>query len=198
MILWLFKMSRTSDDIDPTATNDKLPIMPSDGRGRSDTESDLEEFMKILLGFNVCSRNYCERTKKLTLVFYDKTHTGCQVIIYLPGCRITIIVFQHLIILKNADYTFNPTGFNQYVMPFLTPDEAEKQKKFDNFQSEQKRLMAEQQKIREQEKKLQDDARIKAHLSGTCGGSDTCNRCKHNEVNQSLSMYTYNFKFTGT
>jgi hypothetical protein len=101
---------------------------------------------------------------------------------------------------NNADYIFNRTGFDQYVMSFLTPDEVEKQKRFDEFQSEQKRLMAKQQKIREQEKKLQDDARIKAHLSGTCGRSNTCTICQHNEINQSLnSMWKSRFDpFTGT
>jgi hypothetical protein len=202
MILWLFKMSRTSEDIYPTAITAALPIMPSNGRGGNgnSTNHDLEEFVKILVQSNACSRKYCEKTKILTLFFYDKTHTGCQVIIYLTRCRITIIDFLHLNILKNDDYTFNPTGFKQYVMPFLTPAEVEKQKRFDELELEQKRLMAEQQKIREQEKKVQDDALIKAHLSRTCGGSNTCTICQHNKKNQSLnSMWTSRFpQFTGT
>jgi len=201
MILWLFKMSHTSEDINPTAITDAIPTMPSNGRGGNgnNTNGDLEEFVKILVKSNACSREYCKKTKRLTLFFYDKTHTGCKVIIYLIGHRITITVFQHLNILKNADYTFNPTGFKQYVMPFLTPAEVEKQKRFDELELEQQRLMAKQQELQRQEKKLQDDARIKAHLSGTCGDSNTCTICQHNEKNQSLCTWNSRFhQFTGT
>jgi hypothetical protein len=165
MILWLFKMSRTSEDIDPTATNDKLPIMPSDGRGSSDnnTDRDLKEFVKILLGFNVCSRNYCERTKQLRLVYYDKKHTGCRVTINLIRYIITIRVFIHCDTLEVADHTFYSSGFRKYVMPFLTPTELEKQKRFDELELEQQRLIAEQQKLRELQEKTRNEALKNAH-----------------------------------
>ena len=183
MILWLFKMSSTSDIV-PTATNDKLPIMPSDGCGSGNsTNSVLNEFVKILLQSKACSREYCEMTKRLTLVFYDKTHTGCKVIIYLIGHRITIIDFLHLNILKEADYTFNRTGFDQYVMSFLTPAEVEKQKRFDEFQYQQEILMAKQRQLQRQEKKRQDEALEKAHQlkPRQCGGVANCNHCKNEE-----------------
>jgi hypothetical protein len=185
MILWLFKMSRTSEDIDPTATNDKLPIMPSDGRGSSDnnTDRDLKEFVKILLGFNVCSRNYCERTKQLRLVYYDKKHTGCRVTINLIRYIITIRVFIHCDTLEVADHTFYSSGFRKYVMPFLTPTELEKQKRFDELELEQQRLIAEQQKLRELQEKTRNEALKNAHQlkPRQCGGVRKCKQCEDEE-----------------
>jgi hypothetical protein len=194
-------MSSTSEDINPTAITNTLPIMPSIGSGESGKSTNLEEFMKILLQSNACSREYCEMTKTLTLVFYKKTHTGCKVIIYLTGPRITITVFQHLNILENDNYTFNPTDFRKYVMPFLTPAELEQQKRFDDFQVKEQRLMAEQRKSREQEEKSRKEALEKAHTAKpkTCGGVNTCTICKYNEQHLSVCMWTSRFPpITGT
>ena len=189
--------------IDPTATNDTLPTMPSTGDGGSGNSTDLVlgEFVKILFQSNACFREYCEKTKRLTLVFYNKTHTGCKVIIYLTVSIITIIDFIHLNILKNTNYTFDSSGFRKYVTPFLTPAELEQQKKFDDFQVEQQRLMAEQRKIREQEEKSRKEALEKAHISKpqTCGGVDKCTICKFNEQHRSVCMWTSRFPIiTGT
>lgn len=178
-------MSHTSEDINPTAITDALPTMPSndcEGSGNS-TNSVLNVFVKILLQSKACSREYCEMKNRLTLFFYDKTHTGCKVIIYLTGYRITITVFQHLNILKNDDYTFNSTGFKQYVMPFLTPAEVEKQKRFDEFQHQQEILMAKQRELQRQEKERQDEALEKAHQlkPRQCGGVANCKHCKNEE-----------------
>ena len=58
--------------IDPTATNDTLPTIPScdSGRGYNSIEN-LKEFMRILCEFNPCFRKYNERTRKLELIYYD-------------------------------------------------------------------------------------------------------------------------------
>jgi len=151
--------------------------------------------MKILSSSNPCSREYCESKKKLTLFFYDKTHTGCQVIIYLARHIITITVFQHLNILKNADYTFNRSGFEQYVMPFLNPAEVEKQKSFDDFQHQQEILMANQREFEKQEKQKREDALEKAHNSNPqmCD-PNTCVHCSIDRLYewcQSRNLGTY-------
>ena len=189
--------------IDPSATNDTLPIMPSIGSGGSgkSTILDLKEFMKILPQSNACSREYCEKTKQLTLVFYNKTYTGCKVIIYLTVSIITIIDFEHLNILKNTNYTFDSSGFRKYVTPFLTQAELEKQKRFDEFQVEEKRLMAEQRELEKQEKKSRKEALKKAHLTvpKTCGGVDECELCKTNKAHTILAWgWKSNFEFIGT
>jgi hypothetical protein len=112
----------------------------------------------------------------------------------LTECIITITVFQHLDILKNTNYTFNSTGFQEYVMPFLTPAEVEKQKRFDD-QVEEQRLMAEQQKIREQEEKSRKEALEKAHdsIPQTCGGVDICEFCKSKKAQRSVPMWKSSF-----
>ena len=189
--------------IDPTATNDTLPTMPSTGDGGSGNSTDLVlgEFVKILFQSNKCFREYCEKTKRLTLVFYNKTHTGCKVIIYLKSSTITIKLFLHGDTLKETEHTFHSSGFQKYVTPFLTPAELEQQKKFDDFQVEQQRLMAEQQKLQKQEEKSRKEALEKAHISKpqTCGGVDKCTICKFNEQHRSVCMWTSRFPIiTGT
>ena len=197
------EQNRVDYVIDSRATNDMLPTIPSTGDGGSGNSTDLVlgEFVNILFQSKECFREYCEKTKRLTLVFYNKTHTGCKVIIYLTVSIITIIDFIHLNILKNTNYTFDSSGFRKYVTPFLTPAELEQQKKFDDFQVEQQRLMAEQQKIREQEEKSRKEALEKAHISKpqTCGGVDKCTICKFNEQHRSVCMWTSRFPIiTGT
>lgn len=188
--------------INPTATNEALPTMPSTGHGGSgnSTDLDLMKFVIILFQSNACFREYCEKTKQLTLVFYNKTYTGCKVIIYLTECIITITVFQHLNILENDNYSFNPTGFQKYVMPFLTPAEVEKQKRFDD-QVEEKRLMAEQREFEKQEKKSRKEALEKAHNTEPkkCGGDDICEFCKSKKAQRSVPMWkSSSFAITGT
>lgn len=204
-------MASTSEDIkqndldvviDPTATNDMLPTMPSTGDGGSGNSTDLVlgEFVNILFQSKECFREYCEKTKRLTLVFYNKTHTGCKVIIYLTVSIITIIDFIHLNILKNTNYTFDSSGFRKYVTPFLTPAELEQQKKFD-VQVEQQRLMAEQQKLQKQEEKSRKEALEKAYMTipKTCGGFNTCTICKFNEQPRGVPMWKSRFPtITGT
>jgi hypothetical protein len=204
-------MSSTSKDIkqngldvviDPTATNDTLPTMPScdSGRGYNSIEN-LKEFVIILSVFNPCFRNYYDRTRKLELIYYDRFHNGCKVTIDLKSSTITIKVFIHDKTLEEAKHTFHSSGFQECVIPFLTPAELEQQKRFDDFQVEEQRLMAEQQKLRKQEDERQDEALKKAHMSvpKTCGGVDNCKFCKHNKAHVLLGMgWKSNFTFTGT
>ena len=187
--------------IEQSATNDTLPIMPScdSGSGKNSIEK-LKEFVGNLHVFNPYCRKYNERNRNLELVFYNKTYTGCKVIIYLTECIITITVFQHLNILKNDNYSFNPTGFQKYVMPFLTPAEVEKQKGFDD-QVEEKRLMAEQREFEKQEKKSRMEALEKAHNTEPkkCGGVDICEFCKSKKAQRSVPMWkSSSFAITGT
>ena len=204
-------MSSTSEDIkqndldvviDPTATNDTLPTIPScdSGRGYNSIES-LKEFVGILSVFNPCFRKYNERTRKLELIYYDRSHNGCKVTIDLKSSTITIKLFLHGDTLKETEHTFHSSGFRKYVTPFLTRAELEKQKRFDDLQVEQQRLMAEQQKLQKQEKERQDEALKKAHMSRpqTCGGVDKCKICKHNKVHESLAYFhKSNIVFIGT
>ena len=204
-------MSSTSEDIkqndldvviDPTATNNTLPTMPScdSGRGYNSIEN-LKEFVGILSVFNPCFRKYNERTRKLELIYYDRSHNGCKVTIDLKSSTITIKLFLHGDTLKETEHTFHSSGFRKYVTPFLTPAELEQQKKFDDFQVEEQRLMAEQRKIREQEEKSRKEALEKAHMTipKTCGGVNTCTICKFNKAHVLLGMgWKSNFTFTGT
>ena len=195
-------MSGTPEDIDETATNSMLPTMPLHGcvSGYNSIEN-LKEFVGILSVFNPCFRKYDKRIRELIMIYYDKNHTGCKVIMKLKRAVITIKLFLHGDVLENVDHTFDSSGFQECVIPFLTPAELEKQKRFDNLQVEQKRLMAEQQKIREQEEKHQDEALKKAHMTvpKTCGGVDNCNFCKNNKAHILLGMgWKSNFEFSGT
>ena len=198
-------MSSTSEDIkqndldvviDPTATNNTLPTMPScdSGRGYNSIEN-LKEFVGILSVFNPCFRKYNERTRKLELIYYDRSHNGCKVTIDLKSSTITIKFFLHGDTLKETEHTFHSSGFQKYVTPFLTPAELEQQKKFDDFQVEEQRLMAEQRKIREQEEKSRKEALEKAHMTipKTCGGVNTCTICKFNEQHRNVCMWTSRF-----
>lgn len=207
-ILWLFKISGTSEDIeqqaviDPRAKNRTLPTMPlNDGSSDKNITDNLGEFMRILCESKPCSREYNENTRELILVYYNETHIGCKVIMKLKRAVITIRVFLHCDVLENVDHTFYSRGFLKYVTPFLTRAELEKQKRFDDLQVEQQRLMAEQQKLQKQEKERQDEALKKAHMSRpqTCGGVDKCKICKHNKVHESLAYFhKSNIVFIGT
>lgn len=193
-ILWLFKMSKTFEfeDIDKTATNSMLPTMSFNGCGSSkNTTDNLGKFMRILCESKPCSRKYNKHTEELTMIYYDENHTGCKVIMKLKIAVITIIVFLHCDVLENVDHTFYSSGFLTYVTPFLTRAELEKQKRFDDLQVEQQRLMAEQQKLQKQEEERQDEALKKAHMSRpqTCGGVDKCKYCKHNEAHLRLNSF---------
>ena len=104
-------------------------------------------------------------------------------------------------VLENVDHTFDSSGFQRYVTPFLTHAELEKQKRFDNLQVEQKRLMAEQQKLQKQEEERRDKELLNAHISKpqTCGGVDKCKHCKHNKAMENLTgLWKSNFTFYGT
>jgi hypothetical protein len=114
---------------------------------------------------------------------------------------ITIKRFLHGDVLENVDHTFDSSGFQRYVTPFLTHAELEKQKRFDNLQVEQKRLMAEQQKLQKQEEERRDKELLNAHISKpqTCGGVDKCKHCEHNKAMENLTgLWKSNFTFTGT
>ena len=83
----------------------------------------------------------------------------------------------------------------------MTRAELEKQKRFDDLQVEQQRLMAEQQKLKKQEEERLNEELTKAHVSKpqTCGGVDKCKFCKNNKVHESLAYFhKSNFKFIGT
>lgn len=209
-ILWLFKMSGTSIEqtvcdavIDPTASNITLPTMPLNGcvRGKN-TTINLEEFMRNILHFVPCCRVYNEETRELKLVYYNQTYLGCQVIMKLKRAVITIERFLHGDVLENVDHTFDSSGFQRYVTPFLTHAELEKQKRFDNLQVEQKKLMAEQQKLQKQEEERQKKDLLEAHVSKpqTCGGVDKkCTYCIHNQANKILTgLWKSNFTPSGT
>lgn len=210
-ILWLFKMSGTFEeikhkaldaDINPTATNMTLPTMPlNDGSSDIFTIPNLMEFMKTLSQFESCSREYDGNTKELALVYYDKIHNGCKVIISLKRAVITIKHFLHGYVKKNVDHTFDSIGFQKYVTPFLTHAELEKQKRFDDLQVQQKKLMAEQLKLKKQEEERLDQELTNAHVSKpqTCGGVDICKICKQNQAMISLAnFHTPRFVCRGT
>lgn len=178
------EQTASNGNIDQTAINITLPTMTLNGCGSgNNTNDNLEKFMISICALNPCFRNYCERTKQLRLVYYDKKHTGCRVTINLIKYIITIRVFIHCDTLEVADHTFYSSGFRKYVMPFLTPTELEKQKRFDELELEQQRLIAEQQKLRELQEKTRNEALKNAHKSSpkTCGGVRKCKHCEHEE-----------------
>jgi ferredoxin len=201
-------MSGTSEDIeqqaviDPTAKNRTLPTMPlNDGSSGKNTTANLIEFMKNISQFDPCFRVHDEKNRELTLVYYDKIHNGCKVIFSLKRAVITIKRFLHGDVLENVDHTFDSTGFQWHVRSFFTDAELEKQKRFNDLQVEQKRLMAEQQKLKKQEEERLNEELTKAHVSKpqTCGGVDKCKICKHNKVHESLAYFhKSNFVFIGT
>ena len=91
----------------------------------------------------------------------------------------------------SKNFEFDSSGFQKYVTPFLTRAELEKQKRFDDLQVEQKKLMAEQQKLQKQEDALREKVLLEAHVSKpqTCGGVDKCKHCIHNKAHENLVGY---------
>ena len=171
------------------------------GRGNNNIEN-LKKFMKTICDFNPCYRKYDVQTQKLVLVYYDNIHNGCKVTIDLKSSTITIKVFIHSDTSEVAEHTFHSSGFKECVIPFLTPAELEQQKRFDELELEQQRLMAEQRELEKQEKKSRKEALKKAHLTvpKTCGGVDECELCKTNKAHTLLAWgwTSRSPTFTGT